>query len=74
MLGFSEETHLTKYIPVSEDVEKKVASIAQDLIHVAIALGVTVRQITGSQFLKRQLLEIDKVKSWKLLYFVFSMM
>ena len=40
-------------------MEKKVASIAQDLIHVAtsgrtlthkaIALGVTVRQITGSQ-------------------------
>ena len=59
MLGFSEETSLTKHIPVSETVEKKVAAIAQDLIYVAtsgrtlthksMALGVTVRQITGSQ-------------------------
>ena len=50
---------LTEYVQVLEAEEKKVVSIAQDLIHVAtsgrtlthkaIALGVTVRQITGSQ-------------------------
>ena len=59
MLGFSNQTQITEHISVPEAEEKKVASIAQDLIHVAtsgrtlthkaISLGVTVRQITGSQ-------------------------
>ena len=59
MLGFSNQTQITEHISFPEAEKKKVASIAKDLIHVAtsgrtltrkaIALGVTVGQITGSQ-------------------------
>ena len=35
MLGFSNQTQITEHISVPEAEEKKVVSIAQDLIHVA---------------------------------------
>ena len=59
MLGFSDKILFSAKIQIPEDKEKKVVSIAQDLIHTstsgktmthkAMALGVAVRQISGSQ-------------------------
>ena len=78
MLGFSNQTQITEHISVPEAEEKKVVSIAQDLIHVAtsgrtlthkaISLGVTVRQITGSQRVTQVLNQFDHCCSPDVLY------
>lgn len=59
LLGFSDKPSFSEKIQITEEKEKKVVAIAQDLIHIstsgrtmthkAMALGVAVRQISGSQ-------------------------
>lgn len=59
LLGFSDKILFSEKIPISKDKEEKVVAIAQDLIHTStsgktmthksMALGVAVRQISGSQ-------------------------
>jgi len=78
MLGFSDQTVFSEKIPIPEDKEKKVVAIAQDLIHIStsgktmthktMALGVAVRQISGSQRVVKILNQFGHCCSPDLLY------
>lgn len=77
LLGFTDDP-LSSELRISESDEKKVVSIAQDLIQVAtcgrtlthksLALGVAARQITGSQRLVQLLNQFGHCCSPDLLY------
>lgn len=77
LLGFTTEP-LSEKLLISEEQEKKIISIAQDLIHIstsgrtithkALALGVTARQITGSQRLVKILNQFGHSCSPDVLY------